>query len=359
MIKSAGIAFLLEPQRQGPRLLRHLIFWLLFVAYNVATWGAYQDDVSQPIFSEFAYLPAKILMTYLAMYYLIPRYLLPRHYRAFFWGLLAGLIFFGLWNRLITYYVIYPRYYPEAVGSGFWAIKVFFEITILVNITTLGTTVKLLQHWYKNERSRQQLAQEKTAAELQLLKSQVHPHFLFNTLNNLYALTLEASPQAPDMVLKLSALLNYMLYECNQPQVDLAKEVRYLEDYISLEKLRYGENLALAYECSGELSDKSIAPLLLLPFVENAFKHGASQATEEPWIRLNLWVDETTLHLQVENSRVETEATRTATDYAEGIGLKNVQRRLDLLYPDSYELSIREDASFFVYLKLQLTSAAA
>lgn len=340
----------------GPRILKHLLFWLLFVFYNVATWGAYNEDIFQPIFSEFAYLPAKVLMTYLTLYYLIPQFLLPKRYESFILNFLIALIFFGLWNRIVTYYILYPRYFPEYVGSGFWKIKIFFEMTIIVNIATLGATIKLLQYWYKNERSRKQLAQEKTAAELQLLKSQIHPHFLFNTLNNLYALSLENSPHTADTVLKLSSILNYMLYECNRPLVALEKEIKHINDYISLEKLRYGDKLELSYEISGNLAGNEIAPLLLLPFVENSFKHGASQHELDPWIQIHLWLDQDLLHLQIENSIEEgLEISHSENlSYKQGIGLKNVQRRLELLYKDRYELNIRQEDSFFVSLKIKL-----
>ncbi|MEM8888720.1 MAG: histidine kinase, partial [Bacteroidota bacterium] len=158
----------------------------------------------------------------------------------------------------------------------------------------------------------------------------------------------------PDMVLKLSSLLNYMLYECNMPLVPLEKEVKYIGDYVSLEKLRYGKKLDLSVEISGAIQEHQIAPLLLLPFIENSFKHGASQDSKRPWIRLNIWVDEHMLHLQIENSLEELGAKEDEYSYTKGIGLKNVRRRLELLYKEQYELIIRQEASFFVYLKLHL-----
>ncbi|MEM6802293.1 MAG: histidine kinase [Bacteroidota bacterium] len=351
-------AFFASPS-WGQKITKHLLFWLLFVFYNVATWGAYNEDIFQPIFSEFVYLPAKILMTYLTLYYLIPRFLLPQKYEAFFLNFLIALIFFGLWNRIVTYYIVYPRYFPEYVGSGFWKIKIFFEMTILVNIATLGATIKLLQYWYKNEQSRKQLAQEKAEAELKLLKSQIHPHFLFNTLNNLYALSLENSPHAPDMLLRLSSILNYMLYECNRPWVSLEQEIKHIDDYLSLEKLRYGEKLELSYEISGDIKAKEIAPLILLPFVENSFKHGASQTENQPWIHINISIDKELLHLQIENGIEEALGISTLEDmsYTQGIGLKNVKRRLELLYQDRYELNIHEEDSFLVSLKIKLNQS--
>ncbi|MEL6925458.1 MAG: histidine kinase, partial [Bacteroidota bacterium] len=319
---------------------------------NVATWGVYHDEVFRQTVIESLMLTGKVTMTYYALYFLLPRLLLPRKYRTFVLWFVVGLIVTGLINRAISYYVVYPMFYPDAVGSGFWRIKIFFEMTAIVNIAALAVAIKLLQHWYHNEQSRKQLAQQKLEAELKLLKSQVHPHFLFNTLNNLYALTLENSKAAPDTVLKLSALLNYMLYECNVPLVPLEKELDYIRDYITLEQLRYGERLDLSFDISGDTRGKYIAPLLLIPFIENSFKHGASQESRQPWVHLNLWVHRETLHMQLENSLPKGE--KETADYTKGIGLKNVKRRLDLLYRDRHELNIREEDSYLVVLKLDL-----
>ena len=355
-MESSGIGYIYGNRSWGQRIARHLFFWLFYTFYNVVTWGAYNDHISQSIISESCYLPAKIIMTYYTLYYLIPQFLLPKKYTKFILWTLVGLFITGLINRWVTYYVIYPWYFPDYVGSGFWRIKVFFEVTNIVNIVMPAVAIKLLQNWYNNEQSRKQISQEKLAAELKLLKSQVHPHFLFNTLNNLYALTLEKSPLAPDMVVKLSSLLNYMLYECDAPLVPLEKEIKYINDYVSLEKLRYGERLELSFEVSGPIQDKLIAPLILLPFVENSFKHGASKDAVNPWIQFNLWLDKNVLHLQIENS-VEESSFISANDeasYPKGIGLKNVNRRLELLYKDRYELKIRQEDSFLVILKLQL-----
>lgn len=359
-MESSDIKYIYENRNLGLRIAKHFLFWMLFVFYNVATWGAYNDDINQPIFSELCYLPAKILFTYFTMYYLIPKLLLSKKYLLFSVWFLVGLLLTGLLNRWVTYFIIYPAYIPEAVGSGFWKIKIFFEITIIVNIASLGAAIKLVQFWHNNEQSRKKLAQEKLEAELQLLKSQIHPHFLFNTLNNLYALTLEKSSLAPDMVLKLSSLLNYMLYECNIPLVPLEKEIEYITNYVSLEKLRYGQRLDLSFEVSGAVQQKLIAPLILLPFVENSFKHGVSQEADNPWIHLNLWVNGDVLQLQIENNMEESDLnwaknnSDEAVGYTKGIGLKNVKRRLDLLYKDRYELKIRKEESFLVILKLQL-----
>jgi hypothetical protein len=182
-------------------------------------------------------------------------------------------------------------------------------------------------------------------AELNLLKAQIHPHFLFNTLNNLYGLTLEKSELAPDLVLRISDMLDYMLYKCNQPKVDLQNELKHLQNYIEIEQLRYGERLKMDISYSGEAGNLQIAPMLLLPFVENAFKHGVSKQISQPYIRMNISIQDLQLQLFLENSF--NGAVQKEEDYSKGIGLKNVKKRLEMLYPEKYSLSVSNEETIF------------
>lgn len=335
------------------RIGRHLLFWAIHVLYHVATWGVYEDNLQRAFVVTSLSLIGKIPFTYYLIYRLLPNYLLQKKYRSFFIRFLIGIFLMGLLNRAVSFYVVYPIYYPDAIPYGYWRIKIFFEMAAINSIAAMAFAIKLLQYWYQNERSKEQLAQEKLGAELQLLKSQLHPHFLFNTLNNLYALTLEKAKTAPEVVLKLSALLNYMLYDCNVNLVSLEKEISYLKNYIQLEQIRYGNRLDLVVDISGDLQNKKIAPLLLIPFVENSFKHGVSQAAKAPWIKLHIWVKQQELIFQLENSLPPSEPSQA--DYTKGIGLKNVKRRLALLYPNEHELSIQTEDTFSIHLKLQLS----
>jgi hypothetical protein len=182
-------------------------------------------------------------------------------------------------------------------------------------------------------------------AELNLLKAQIHPHFLFNTLNNLYGLTLEKSELASNLVLRISDLLDYMLYKCNQPKVDLQNELKHLQNYIEIEQLRYGERLQIEINYSGEAGNLQIAPMLLLPFVENAFKHGVSKQISQPYIRMNIGIQDLQLQLFLENSF--NGAAQKEEDYSKGIGLKNVKKRLEMLYPEKYSLSVSNEETIF------------
>ncbi|MEM6771160.1 MAG: histidine kinase, partial [Bacteroidota bacterium] len=194
---------------------------------------------------------------------------------------------------------------------------------------------------------------EKAQAELRLLKAQIHPHFLFNTLNNLYSLTVEKSDQAPEVVERLSEMLDYQLYQCNTPKVAVRKEIELLENYIQLESLRYGKRLRLSFEHSVDDPGAQIAPLILISPVENAFKHGASGNADSPFIEIQLNVTAGMLYFNVRNNKPPIAIT-DHTEYTEGIGLNNIRKQLRLLYPDQHVLTIEETEQEF-HLSLVIT----
>jgi LytS/YehU family sensor histidine kinase len=214
--------------------------------------------------------------------------------------------------------------------------------------------IKLLKRNYQQEQEAKDLAKEKLDAELKFLKGQIHPHFLFNTLNNLYSITMQESPRASELVMKLSTFLDYMLYEANVARVPLRKEVEQMKNLIELERLRYGDRLQVAFSTRGDISNKYIPPLLMLPFVENAFKHGVSREVELSFISIDFHVKENRLVLRVENSKGGKAPQNE--DISKGIGLKNVRRRLELIYgPKKYELQVfDEEETFMIALKIPL-----
>ena len=182
------------------------------------------------------------------------------------------------------------------------------QLSSLPVIAGFAVMIKLIKRWWLKQKETEQLFQEKTKAELQLLKAQVHPHFLFNTLNNIYYFSLSGSPKAPEMINKLSGLLHYILNECNQPLIPLQKEINMVRDYMALEKIRYGED-EYDYRDTGRRfsspagEGRLIAPLLLIPFVENSFKHGTSKMLAHPWVKLQVIIENNMLHFSVTNSR--------------------------------------------------------
>ncbi|HEY5409080.1 MAG TPA: histidine kinase [Ginsengibacter sp.] len=219
-------------------------------------------------------------------------------------------------------------------------------------ICGLFISFKTLKNWYQKQLENDTLIKEKSNAELQLLKAQIHPHFLFNTLNNIYSFTLTRSPFAAELVQKLSDMLNYMITDCNRVLVPLEKEIQLLKDYIGLEKVRYGDRLDIQMHINGDYSGKMIAPLLMIPFVENCFKHGASVMRGRQWMHLIINVTDNHLDFNLSNSKPAIQDTNKSKS---GIGLINVQKRLALLYTGNYELDINStDNTFSVYLKIKL-----
>ena len=203
-----------------------------------------------------------------------------------------------------------------------------------------GLVIKFFRLWYE----RKQMA---LYSELNFLKAQIHPHFLFNTLNNLYALTLDNSPSSPEVVLGLSQILRYMLYECNSNYVLLQKDIEIIKNYITLEKLRHGNRLDLNFKVKGEVNQQQIAPLLMIPLIENAFKHGASEMMEDAWINIVLDVQASSIKLKVSNGKPEKQNQNSHQHFGK-IGLENVRKRLALIYPDTHTFSTYNEEDMYV-----------
>ena len=213
-------------------------------------------------------------------------------------------------------------------------------------------TIKYYKDWYKKQKQSEILTLENTQAELQLLRAQVHPHFLFNTLNNIYSYALTESPHAAELVDKLSGMIDYMITEGEKSYVPLEKEIRLIKDYIGLEKVRYGDRLDMHIEIKGDYKHKIIAPLLMIPFVENCFKHGASKMRGSQWIKMQIEIKDSQLNFKLSNSKPDEPMN---LDNKRGIGLANVKKRLKLLYPANHILKIEStNESYHVFLQVAL-----
>jgi len=225
-----------------------------------------------------------------------------------------------------------------------------------IKIIAAALAIKLGKHWWFKQKEKERLDNEKIEAELQLLKAQIHPGFLFNTLNNIYSFAREGSPRAPEMLLGLSDILSYMLYECNDKEVPLDKEIKMLRDYLALEKIRYGNKLEMNFQVKGDISSCKIAPLLLLHFIENSFSQCSSPLIEQPWINLELEIQNRVLHMKLMNGK-PAEASRELDeeDY-----ISQAQKRMQLLYPGRYDLKIIEEPEIMmVNLEIELFPVAA
>jgi LytS/YehU family sensor histidine kinase len=277
--------------------------------------------------------------------------------------LLLSMAIVGIVLRLIAFYFLYPVFYPDGLHIPlFFPPKILIAIFVTYSLVAIVASFHLIKHYYKHQQATQLLRQtaqqsetEKLSAELKLLKSQINPHFLFNTLNNLYVLTLNHSKSAPLMVHKLSELMSYMLYDSNQAEVPLDKEIQYIKNYIDLEKIRYGDRLDVTLNIYGNIEDIMVAPLLILPFVENSFKHGARNQLRDGWIHIDIEIQDNTMILKVENSKPDFKDEHGKNS---GLGLANVRRRLDHLYPNRYSLQLFDEAdTHMAVLRLSLNDA--
>ncbi len=334
------------------RILLHILLWLAYISIEViANLPHYRDErelLRQTVF----FLPVIALPFYFVAYFLVPR-LLWRDKKTLFWlsciiVFLVVMIFRLQWETL---------YWSLREGEKFRMplSKISKNLFRDYAVIALGVCLKIIRDWDKKDRIATQLTAEKRDAELQFLRAQIHPHFLFNTLNNLYGLSLKNSPHTPDSILKLSGLLDFILYECNEEKIPLRKEIELIRHYIDLERLRFGERLALTFEPKVPNDELLIAPLLLLPFVENAFKHGAANTTSDTvFVKIGLYVEGQTLFFQVENSR--NNRVKNGSDNGhKGIGLRNVEKRLALLYAGRCALEkVEGEDMFLIALRLDL-----
>lgn len=334
----------------GNRLLTHILFWIGYLFVYTGVHAESEDGLRAYFLIELQGLPAAMLVTYVNVYFLFPRFFKPKRYLAYAAGAVALLFVASLLNRILIERFIEPRFFPDTTYYEpifVWYLLFKVMLWFLAPVLLFTLLIKAVGHWVEQERLHQDTMREKLAAELHLLKAQVHPHFLFNTLNNLYALTLQSAPAAPQVVLKLSELMSYMLYESQSELILLEKEIAHIKNYVALEKLRYGDRLDVSLAASGETEGKMIAPLLLIPFVENAFKHGVSDETDSVWVTIDIKVKDGWLGVKVENSHAGSENHGGRDVVTGGIGLQNVKRRLTLLYPDAHKLTLTKEAEYY------------
>jgi hypothetical protein len=336
---------------------RHLLFWLAVFLYHVMRVGLMMPEVSSALalrallnYSLTWGVIPNVFVSYLVAYYLVPKYFNRQRYIAFAFSIML-LVVMLVANVLFRNYLDLNPRVRSAIGlSGGLAFFYNFRpgiIRVFGNpplICCLFLSIKILKNWHLGQVESETLAKENASAELQLLKAQIHPHFLFNTLNNIYSFSLNQSPQATTLVRKLSGMLGYMINECDEKLVSLEKELKLIQDYMGLEKVRYGKRLDMQVEIHGEFENKLIAPLLMIPFVENSFKHGTSQMLQHPWIKLEITTVNDQLFFRLSNSKP---SLSHANKQNKGIGLTNVQKRLHLVYPGRHQLDISETEDMF------------
>lgn len=336
--------------RPAIRVARHLVFWLVRLANLSFVYHSHVHMVPRApvltwdtaIKASLVELSAEMLLSYGIAYGLFPLLFERRKYGRFAIATLALLVLVFISRYPAQVVFQFPFLSTDSPGS-FWNALMQF---IRTGFTTwlLFIAWRLNKRYFQRIRERMALSKEKADVEFQLLKAQVHPHFLFNTLNNIYSFALDGSPRAQELLVRLSSMMNYMIYDCEADRMPLQQELHLLEDYIGLEKARYGDRLNLEVSIQGDTGRRRIAPLLMIPFVENSFKHGASQVLDHPWVRLQIRAAGDQLDFRLSNNRPQGLA---AGNGKSGIGLKNIRRRLELLYPNRYRLEIDPAAGIF------------
>lgn len=343
------------------RIGLHVVFWLVYLPINavlscVIRGKTLEEEFFVSLIGEAYSLPVKLVFVYFIFYYVIPLYL----ERSKIWQLVSLLVLSfvvaTILYRLEIAWIYFPINNPDVMVQIFSFKGMMLTVFDLFITLAAATTVKLLRMHYKSLEFEQELIREKLQSELNFLRAQTNPHFLFNTLNNLYVLARKKSDKTADAIMMLSKIMRFVLYECRAPRIAVGDEAKVIQDYIELEKLRYNKRLHVDYLESLDNPHTPIAPLLLLPFVENSFKHGASGTTGDVEIHIQLTLREHELSFSVKNT-VDNDFELPANgNNGGGIGLKNVQRQLDLLYPGQYTLTTgRENGFFEAGLNIRLT----
>lgn len=320
------------------RPVYHTLFWVAL--FGAMVWfGCRQNhDLWFVVTNEVISLVFFAVLVYFNLLYLIPNYL-ARNVLLYLGLVLAACAVVTPIKVLVLYLKFsgHPQLREDLVAV---------QDTLYLGsflITMASTVLRVITDWWRYQQEKINLQTQTIQSELRFLKSQINPHFLFNTLNNLYALTLKKSDKAPEIVLKLSEIMRYMLYECNEKQVLLSKEVQYIHNYLDLERLRQPKGADIQFATEGHISDQMVAPLLFVPFLENSFKHGLNHHVQGGgFVRLRLSVHEQDLEFFIENSKAE-RLPRQEHPRSGGIGLTNVRQRLNILYPDKHTLTVDDE----------------
>ncbi|NDK55474.1 sensor histidine kinase [Pontibacter fetidus] len=327
------------------QIVLHIFVWLAFGAWVFYYINDSKALTPHRIADVLVGLVFWLLIFYINWFYLIPRYLARNRLMLYVLNVLALLLLYGLAKSPMDYYV-FRDFNPNMKAVYTYERLLQYGLGGLM-LVFISSGLKVTGNYIRNERRNKELENQKLVAELAFLKSQVNPHFLFNTLNNIYSLAYKQHPDTPDAIMKLSLLMRYMLYESNDTLVSLQKEVDHINNFIDLQKLRLREQTSIKFNIEGTIEGKQIAPMLMMTLVENAFKHGLV-SKNEIGILINLKVTDNELQF----STVNNISTHKKRDFG-GIGLENLRQRLKLLYPNRYTLTFEDkDGVFYATMKL-------
>ncbi|MBN2682349.1 MAG: histidine kinase [Bacteroidales bacterium] len=322
------------------RVIHHLLFWLvLSVDYIILLANTSRpQETATTILINFS---IDVLIIYISLYVFTPNFLLKNKFWLFVMLILLGLIFAEV-LELIIEKARGHRTILDARHTRFIIINIIWNLQNQALFVGAAVGLKLFKIWIKNQQKIQFLENTNLVSELEYLKSQINPHFLFNTLNNIYVQTKLDSKRAAQTIMKLSELLRYQLYECTKEKVFLAKEIEYLKNYLDLDRIRK-TTANVNFEVEGHVNGKTVYPFIFLPFFENAVKHGIDDKNESN-IKVKFEALNNIVKFSIENTKKEIVETHDEG----GLGLKNIKRRLELLYPKKHLLTIDDKGNRFI-----------
>lgn len=358
-------------EKSSDRIKRHCFFWAFWSFYfamvrflnpmAIIQTGRLPDFLKTLEESVLMLLPQTVLV-YSLLYFVLPRYVFTgKYFKAAGWFLFFLFLTFTITAIFIIYLpsykaIFFPRLKQVFAGEADFSRKIFLAYMASLQGALTGAAIaasfKMFKHYYLKNMRNQQLQKENVKAQLQLLTAQIHPHFLFNTLNNIYSKAQNESPGTAKMIMELSHILRYVMDEGKLALVPLENELQMIRDYVNLEKLRYDNKLDLHFSFPSQTKNLYISPLLLLPFVENCFKHGASRTLNHPWINLRIELHENILVMKLMNGK---QPGLQEPQNRIGTGIENARQRLELLYKGKYDLQVSEDEEvFIVNLKIEI-----
>lgn len=353
-----GISINLSIDREI-KIQHHIIFWLIYFIFNTLRWGSYFNDYLYSLKTNLIGFPIHMTLCYLNIYVFMPRLVFKRKYILYVGFLLASLFVMLLVKFNLTYYLVSENVWPEGaeviskLTLNYSIDMMIGELYVIAFVTAIKTSMDLL----KEHKRLTDLEKLQLETELLFLRSQISPHFFFNTLNNIYSLALENSNKTSKIILKLSDLMRYLLYDTKKKMQSLEKEIVCIQNYLDLERIRFDEKLEVNMTISGDIKNKKIAPILLLSFIENAFKHGANKNIGKIKIDIDFNIIGDFLYFSISNPLPTKSNFEQQINTTKGIGLQNVKKRLALGYKnDEYNLEIKNSNNLFaVDLKIKVS----
>lgn len=338
------------------RIALNLLFWLLILVIPLDTEYSTMNGRSPEGFLVYNFLFFLVIavVVYVNNLYLMPQFLTKERYGIYIVTLLT-LLFTTPFLMLLIRYELGASLMKSEIITVLFDSEVYLPYLLLVSLFVgLFMTAKFSYDWFTHQRKVRKLERQKLKTELAFLRTQVNPHFLFNVLNTVYGLARrEKAPETADTVMRLSEMMRYMLYESSGDKISLQKEIKYLTNYVEMERIRKWQNGDIDFKVEGDIQNQTIAPMILINFIENSFKHGMDKQADQAWVRIHLQIEEEELLFTCANSNLNKDSRSLTT--ASGIGLSNVKRRLNLIYANSYKLDILDEADEYqIQLRLPL-----